>query len=135
MSPTLIRWSIGGVVLIFAWLPNPRMTMIMTAASSSSRRWLLLLAAVVVVVVQGHIEDHRYNLGDHVELWVNKVRDNRRLPYGLFPRVVGRNDDGPESIPPQILTPSSFFLLLFLIHSLPARPSPGRSVRQSPRSV
>jgi hypothetical protein len=30
--------------------------------------WLL-----VAHLVQGHVDDHRYNKDDHVELWVNKV--------------------------------------------------------------
>jgi len=43
---------------------------------------LLLLA---VAVVRGHVADHRYNKGDHVELWVNKVSSSWRW---LYPKVV-----------------------------------------------
>jgi hypothetical protein len=43
----------------------------------TSRRWLhvgsFLLLALTQFVVQGHVDDHRYNKEDHVELWVNKV--------------------------------------------------------------
>ena len=34
----------------------------------------VLLLLLAVVVVRGHVADHRYNKGDHVELWVHKVR-------------------------------------------------------------
>lgn len=33
-----------------------------------------LLLSASAARVSAHIADHRYNKGDHVELWVNKVR-------------------------------------------------------------
>ena len=59
----------------------------------------VLLLLLAVVGVRGHVADHRYNKGDHVELWVNKVSSYRRFalskscqgqPAALHLRTLGR---------------------------------------------
>ena len=39
-----------------------------------SRTFLATAAAAVLTTVHGSTTDHRYSEGEHVELWVNKVR-------------------------------------------------------------
>jgi hypothetical protein len=48
----------------------------------------VLLAASRCSLVNGDVSDHRYKQGEHVELWVNKVREksekkgNEKAPDG-----------------------------------------------------